>query len=280
MGAATALGFFPAASAYAVNPHSVWDAVPGDLVASAILATAAAVAAGLAPAIAAAAAGGARAEAAAPWRLTEDGAAGAAKALHGAPRVARRVSDSGFSDDSAIIVAPPRGPPSANALDDGASTAHPSCPPSAVGDDEAPPSPDEPLPLIRASLTPVEPAAAAYLAAQRQLHQQQLLERQRRRGEPLLVVHATTGATYPSCASEAINSCIDFLKAHPSPNCLLVGGTRWLAHLPAGWQPDQRWVAFWRLYNWAKVALVCLLLRCVCDCVARAARCAVSMPLA
>ncbi|KIZ01368.1 Fatty acyl-CoA reductase 1 [Monoraphidium neglectum] len=131
MGAATALGFFPAASAYAVNPHSVWDAVPGDLVASAILATAAAVAAGLAPAIAAAAAGGARAEAAAPWRLTEDGAAGAAKALHGAPRVARRVSDSGFSDDSAIIVAPPRGPPSANALDDGASTAHPSCPPSA-----------------------------------------------------------------------------------------------------------------------------------------------------
>ena len=46
VGAAIALGFFPALSAHAVDPMSVWDAVPGDLVASAILATAAAVAAG------------------------------------------------------------------------------------------------------------------------------------------------------------------------------------------------------------------------------------------
>ena len=47
MGAAVAIGFFPSLSAHAVQPYSVWDAVPGDLVASAILGTAAAVAAGL-----------------------------------------------------------------------------------------------------------------------------------------------------------------------------------------------------------------------------------------
>jgi hypothetical protein len=66
MGAAVAIGFFPALSAHAVNPYSVWDAVPGDLVASAILATAAAVCRGLQRSIAAATGSGAWGAAGAP----------------------------------------------------------------------------------------------------------------------------------------------------------------------------------------------------------------------
>lgn len=83
----------------------------------------------------------------------------------------------------------------------------------------------------------------------------------RQQRQPLIIVHAATSTTYPATAYEAYNTTVDFLKAHPSPVCLLLGGARRLSYMAPTWQPSEGMVKFWKVYNWIKVAVVCFLLR-------------------
>ncbi|KAI8467766.1 MAG: male sterility protein-domain-containing protein [Monoraphidium minutum] len=241
MCAAMALGLFPAPSSFATRPYSVWDVVPGDLASSAVLAAAAALCAGAdrgAAAAAAAAERGARTRALAAAAPRWGGAAAAAAGCGGCspgggPWLQRSgssggSSESGFSDDSAHDAA-------------AAAAARAFAPLSAAADGPSPPPSPRPAAAPRAAAA----GAASPVAAPR----------------PLLVVHAATSTTYPTNMYEAVGTCTDFLRANPSPVCLLAGGTRGLRPLPPGWEPSAAWVRFWRLYNWIKVVLVCFLLR-------------------
>jgi hypothetical protein len=250
MGAAVAIGFFPALSAHAVQPFSVWDAVPGDLVASAILATAAAVGAGLQRELSAATGSGAwltpaaaRGHAAAvAARRAAVGAGGAAAAAcgGGAPGKAgllhaRNGSLSAFTDDTAIgLIAAARAPPRCcGASGSGSGELSPTA--RSSEDPDALAAPDQSR--GRALATPPKggaPAAAAAAAAGRLGAGGP--------AQPLLIVHATTSTTYPATVYEAYNTAVDFLKAHGSPNSMLVGGARWLPNMPPTWRPSPRMV--------------------------------------
>ncbi|GBF97474.1 hypothetical protein Rsub_10397 [Raphidocelis subcapitata] len=253
MGAAVAIGFFPSLYAHAVDPYSVWDAVPGDLVASAILATAAAVAAGLQREIAAATGCGAWAGGAGePAALALARAAGSVTAALPASLSAlagkRAPSLGAFSDDSAISLiaagAPRAGAGSASCSDGSRS------PLSGVSEEE--PEADEgsaPATPARA-LSPKAGAGGAAGAGAGAA------------GAPLLIVQAATSTTYPSGVYEAYNTTVDFLRTHGAPSSILIGGAKALPYMPPSWStPSLRAVRFWRVYTGIKVAIVCFLLR-------------------
>jgi hypothetical protein len=252
MGAAVAIGFFPALSAHAVNPYSVWDAVPGDLVASAILGTAAAVAAGLQSEIVAATGCGA-------WEGPEGAPAAASRAAAAAgglsavlKAAASKVgaTASGLSDAASSLIGVGSGGPIQTASESETVTS---------SDDESRPgSPSARVPPTSApppSPAPRGPAPRRAPGGGR---------------PPLMIVHAATSTTYPSIVYEAYNATVDFLKAFGAPTSILVGGARWLPYMPPTWRPSPRMVEFWKVYNRIKVEAVCFLLRC--DARAAAAR--------
>jgi hypothetical protein len=240
MGAAVAIGFFPYLSAHAVNPYSVWDAVPGDLVASAILATAAAVARGLQREIAAATGSGAWvSELARPTAATVPSTLRVstnASPLKGAHH-ARKLSMNSLSDDAASLI----GAGSAHGgSGSGASGSGSPTPLSGVSEEEE--SSEESSPCA----TPAKAAVAAG---------------PRRTDQPLLIVHATTSTTYPAIVYEAYNTAVDFLRVHGCKTSILVGGARGLPNMPPTWRPSPELVKFWKFYNGVKVAIVCFLLK-------------------
>jgi hypothetical protein len=277
MGAAVAIGFFPSLSAHAVRPYSVWDAVPGDLVASAILATAAAVGAGLQSELAAATGSGAwvpalraggrgagaAATLAAPRGAGPAAAAGGGGAAAPAGKAgllhARSISLSAFTDDTMVgSLIPAGGRSSGGASGSGelSPTARSSDDPDhlAALDQNAP----KPRPGPGAATPPkaATPAAAAGALPPPRLAGGAA-------AQPLLIVHATTSTTYPATVYEAYNTAVDFLRAHGSPVSILVGGARFLPNMPPGWEPSPGMVKFWKVYNWVKVMIVCFLLRWV-----------------
>jgi len=261
MGAAVAIGFFPRLSAHAVNPYSVWDAVPGDMVASAILATAAAVARGLSAEITAATGSGAWVNGqgrptatTTPTTLTASALAalavkGGAAGAHG-----RKLSmNSAFSDDGASLIC------AGSVNGSGPSGSGTPTPLSGVSEeeegesDEASPN-SSPRPSLPAGSPPVSKGAAATVAAAAVATKRTL--------QPLLIVHAATSTTYPAIVYEAYNTAVDFLRVHGCSTSILVGGARALPNMPPTWRPSPNMVKFWRVYNGIKVAIVCFLLRC------------------
>ncbi|KAI8468986.1 MAG: male sterility protein-domain-containing protein [Monoraphidium minutum] len=282
MGAAIAIGFFPSVTAYALNPYSTWDVVPGDLAASAILATAAAVACGLQSEIASLTGSG-------TWMGTGAGAnricgagptgAAAAEALLPSPLAmlaagkkpfARKMSMlSTFTDDTALALI---GAGSAAGVNSpGGSTGSRGASPSALSG-----ASDEACELSSDDAEHAAAAAAAAAAANcgapgapppaspapaKGAPPPLGGGARARPPQPLLIVHAATSTTYPSNVYEAYNVTADFLRAHPSPISINVGSTRGQQWMGPGWLPSQSAVAFWRFYNWVKVVIVCFLLR-------------------
>ena len=255
MGAAMMIGFFPALSAHAVEPYTVWDAVPGDLVVGAILATAAAVAAGLQREIAAATGCGARA--------SELGA----PAATGAPSTLQSASATGSPTKryGGASAAEPSDDPDGGASRIGAGAAAESpefaaSPLSGASADDGAFARGSPRRTTRRAAA----AAAAAVAANGGVvaaRASGAADGAAAGAPPMLIVHAATGTTYPAVVYETYNTAVDWLKAHGAKNTLLVGGARGLSYMPPTWRPNLRMIPFWRFYNYVKVALVYYLLR-------------------
>lgn len=303
MGAAVAIGFFPSLSAHATGPYSVWDAVPGDMVASSILATAAAVACGTSGDIA-------RATGSGLWMGTHGGPVSGAAVVQahvaGAPRGlasplmvlaskgahGRQPSlTSSFTDDTALVLL-------------GGGSSGGSCCPRCGRSSRSSNGPPDVADLSPTSLSPTSLSGVSEEGIDQMVGEDApLLPQQQQRAavgsgtgsapasragtpsslddkccacradsgaaaagagaQPLLIVHATTSTTYPATIYEAYNTTVDFLRAHPSPVSILFGGSKYQPYMPPTWQPNERMLKVWRLYNWIKVAIVCFCLRWV-----------------
>jgi hypothetical protein len=212
--AAMASGLFDCLGSVASKPLHVWDVVPADQVASIILASAAAVAAGLADTIVRASAGGTRP---ATGLVTQQGAVTSGTKY--TPSLAESASSSRENSVAAVIQL--TGQPGVTGVVKagskvtelprrGSSSPLSSSPPASSAGDVAslPASPVAGAASETGSPMAVQAAAAAAAGAAEG-------SPAAARVPPLLVVHAATSTTYPLTLMEGWNYNLAFFSAHP-----------------------------------------------------------------
>ncbi len=215
----------PHANICAGLPTHVWDTMPGDVVASVVLATAAAMAAGAAPALLAK--GDAARAASCPfgevplvpfvppvsWAAREagvpstaataagtagegaaEGSAGAAAGVAGTAGAGTAIMREGAS----LATAPAQAPPGPAAAAEPAGAAVPGTATVSAASAGAAAGPAG----TAGPTTPAAAAGAASVAAQ---------------PGRVMVVHACTGTTYPVTLREGYNDAVEFVRAHPPP---------------------------------------------------------------
>jgi nucleoside-diphosphate-sugar epimerase len=281
--AAMATGLYGSLDGIASRPLGVWDMVPGDLVAAAVLAAAAAAGAGASGLLARAAeaarlgryatvaeaieaevnGGGVGAETALPPCPVAVGHRLAVKAAELDPR--RETVAVASSAASSMIAAGLN----CNANGNGNGTACPSDAPSSG-----------------AASQPDSPAATAFGVVGAQAHHQErrlaagapaMQQGQQGRRDlgglgltaprehsPVLIIHACTSSTYPVTLMEAWNNAAEFLTAHP-PLFSLNGSKYVLPRMRPAFAPDMTRVRRTERRVGAKVSAVCTLLRMAGD---------------
>lgn len=238
--AAMAVGMFDTVTSVASQPTGVWDVVPADLVASSILAAAAAVSAGAAAAISQATQSGTVQGTAAERRVVLGyphplsaavrapqllGQGGGQAAGDVASKIIAKVQLNATAQASVAVAPPHDGMDTTAARDqhndqhsDQQSDQHSNQHSALYRSNSSGSSSGSPRLLATAvhdgkseGLTSSSSASSSVVECEVDGEQQQ------QGGMPLLILHAATSSTYPLVLMESWNYMLDFLEAHPAP---------------------------------------------------------------
>jgi len=278
--AAMATGLYGSLDGIASRPLGVWDMVPGDLVAAAVLAAAAAAAAGASGLLARAA------EAARTGRCATVAEAIAAEQARGAAAAAPPAHQQQQQQVGHRLVKAAELDPAREVLGGngggggGSSTASSMIAAGAAGDAHGLGRSGSDQPSSGAASPPDSPPAFGVVGTQAHHQERRLLVGARAVGStttaaaaavaarpaasPVLIVHACTSSTYPVTLMEAWNNAAEFLTAHP-PAFSLNGSAYVMPRMRPSFVPDMARVRRAERKTKAKVGAVCALLRLAGD---------------
>jgi hypothetical protein len=243
-GAAMAIGLFDCLGSVASRPMGVWDIVPADLVGSAIIAAAAALAAGASSSISRATGSGALHNGARATRYAAARCGGVelVTASSGSLDFAHNLLRATGGGGGAAV--PAKRDLASFTDSDTATSGSGSASDGEAGSDASPQAVAAAHPLTARLL---EHAAARESGSG-----------ERAGGRPLLIVHAATSSTYPLTLMEGWNYNLEFFAAHPPPFSITPGS---LPRMTDAFVPNDAKVMACRAWTRWKVWVICSLLK-------------------